>query len=571
MKKFYGFILVSVFTIILVACDGDNTVINDWINDSTEDTSETIEYEFDSVEYSESDYLVTYDEDGVVYIDLDSYDDEDIYIPSSGTYVFSGTLSNGQILIDSSDNFVVRIVLDNANITSLNSAAIYVLNAERTIITTTEASVNTISDTENHIVIFDNDEELSAAIYSNDPLVFNGEGSLTINGNYSNGIKGDDEVLFISGDITINSDNDGIKANNYVAFDGATIDIVAGGDGVVVSEGFIEMNDGDISISMNHDGFDAYTYIVINGGSLYIDSYKYYNTADSLKGLKSTDYILITNGDIIINTYDDAIHSNGDITITGGTLTLDSDDDGIHADLSLLIENAFITINSSYEGLESENITINSGTIALKASDDGINITSSSSTTTSDPFIRMPGGGDSVTDGALTINGGIVYVDSVGDGLDSNGSIYMYGGLVIVNGSETSMNGGLDYNGTCIIDGGTLVVTSVLGMVEAPSSSSDQLSIVIGFDRSISSGNLVNIQDSDGNSLLTFEAAKTFQALVFSSSDISLGETYKIYINGTASGDDLYGFYTNGTYSDGTSYLSFKQSSYVTYVGGIIR
>jgi hypothetical protein len=166
----------------------------------------------------------------------------------------------------------------------------------------------------------------------------------------------------------------------------------------------------------------------------------------------------------------------------------------------------------------------------------------------------------------LYINGGTIYVDADGDGLDSNGSIEMNAGLVIVNGPTESMNGALDYNGTFNLNGGTIVAAGSAGMAMAPSASSTQNSVLINFSGSIQAGQLVNIQNSAGESVLTFAPTKTIQSITFSSADLAQG-SYQISSGGSSSGSETNGLYTGGSYSGGDLVGEFEVSGTVTQVG----
>ena len=132
----------------------------------------------------------------------------------------------------------------------------------------------------------------------------------------------------------------------------------------------------------------------------------------------------------------------------------------------------------------------------------------------------------------IVISGGNVTVNAGGDGLDSNGSVTITGGTVTVNGPTNGGNGALDSNGAFIVNGGTLIAVGSAGMAESPSTSSAQ-----GWVQAAASGSAgatVTVSDSSGKVLATFTAAKTFQNVVFSSSDITQGQSYTVSVNGAS-------------------------------------
>ena len=167
----------------------------------------------------------------------------------------------------------------------------------------------------------------------------------------------------------------------------------------------------------------------------------------------------------------------------------------------------------------------------------------------------------------LTINGGTLVVNAYGDGLDSNGSIAMTGGTVLVSGPTEQMNGAIDYNGGFVISGGLLVAAGSSGMAEAPATDSTQSSVLIYFSATQPGGTTVNIQDSTGQNVLTFTPAKNFQSIVVSSSALTSGASYTVYTGGAATGTIVDGLVTDGSYSGGTQAATFSVSSSVTQVG----
>jgi trimeric autotransporter adhesin len=251
-----------------------------------------------------------------------------------------------------------------------------------------------------------------------------------------------------------------------------------------------------------------------------------------------------------------AMKGGRSITITSGNITVSSADDGIKADTSIVINGGTITISKSVEGIEAPKITINAGTIDITASDDGINTS-------------WGNGGESNDGSLMTIAGGTVYINTTGgDGLDSNGSIAITGGTIIVNGPPSSPEVGLDYNGTCDISGGLLLVAGPNSgnMIQATSTTSTQYAVKVTMSSTLSTSTIFNIQDASGTSLVTYKPLRSAYYIVFSSSSLKSGSTYNIYTGGTCTGTLTNGYYAGGTYSGGTLKKSFSVSSKVTAV-----
>lgn len=516
-----------------------------------------------------------------------------VTITSAGTYIISGTINDGRIIMDTKDDQPVRLVLNGADITSMESAPIYISSAEKAVLILPEGTNNNITDGKNYVVGNDESDEPNSAIFSKSDLTINGTGSLTINANYKNAITSKDELKIMSGNITLNSTGDGIKGRDFVAIRDGIVNINAKEDGIKsnndedAEKGFVLIEGGSVNIIALEDGIQAETDISIKTAAINITSGGGYtngeskadeqsgrggfgssnrtstqnsaseaSTADestSKKGLKAADSITIESGRLEIDSADDSIHSNNIIYLDGGTISVSSGDDGLHADNAIYINNGDISILKSYEGIESANITINNGNVLVSSSDDGINIS-----------------GETDSD-SLQINGGYVYVDAQGDGLDSNGSIYITNGTVVVNGPTENNNGALDYDGTFKMTGGFLIAAGSSGMAQAPDQSSTQNSAMISFSQVMPAGTPVRITSDDGKELLTFKPAKDYQTIVVNSPELKKGTTYNIYYGGSSSGSDKNGLSEGGSYSGGTKYESFTVTDLLTTVGTAVR
>ena len=322
----------------------------------------------------------------------------EITISSGGSYIINGTLDDGRIIVDA-DNAKVHLILNGVSIHSETNAAIYVKSADKTTITLADGTDNTLSDSSNYTYDDTDKEEPDAVLFSKDDLSINGNGSLNIEASFNNGITCKNDLKIISGTINVTAKNNAIKGKDSLSITGGTITASAEGKGL---------------LSNNNEEED--------------------------KG-----YIHITGGTITLTCTDDTIHSNNAIYIEGGDMTLSSSDDGIHADNTLVISDGTIDITKCYEGLEAAAISIDGGAISITASDDGINAADSSSSSEGGPGMR--GGPDmgenSGSNCSLTINGGTVYVNAGGDGIDSNSYIVMTGGALVVDGPTGNGNGGV--------------------------------------------------------------------------------------------------------------------------------
>jgi hypothetical protein len=497
-------------------------------------------------------------------------------ITAGGTYSISGTLDNGQILVDSADNAPVYLILSGATINNSTSAAIYVRQAEAAEIILAEGTTNSLTDGSTYLYASAEEDEPNATLFSDDALVISGSGTLTVQGNYNDGIASKDGLTITGGTLNVTATDDGIRGKDYLIVEDGIITVNAGGDGLKADNaddatlGYIALSGGRFTITAGGDGMQAETDLVVTAGDLTVvaggGSSATFNADLSLKGLKAGVNLMLEGGIYSINAADDALHSNSDITINGGTYVIASGDDGIHGETNLTVNGGEIQVIDSYEGIESANITLNAGNVSIVSSDDGVNAASNDGTTATagGPQGGRGGPGGNFT---LNINGGTLVVNSAGDGLDANGTITMTDGLVIVNGPTERMNGALDYDGGFTLSGGTMVAVGSSGMASAPDNSSSQNALLIFFNSAQPAGTLVHIEDSAGNPILTFTPTKSYQSLAFSSLALTAGETYQVYLGGSITGTATNGFVTDGSYTGGTLYTSVTVSGVVTQVG----
>jgi hypothetical protein len=519
-------------------------------------------------------------------------DGSSVNITSAGTYSISGTLNDGQIRVDTADEETVVLVLNGADIACSTSAPIYVSTAEKTVITLADGTENSVTDGDSY-VFEDGEDEPNAAVFSKDDLTINGNGSLAVNANYNHGIASKDDLRITGGSITVDAVNDGIKGRDSIGVKDGAIIIKAGGDGMQsnndedVEKGVISIDGGTFDITAGMDGIQAQTRLTVTAGDIVIvsgggssnsssgdnwgswgsqDNGADSGSGDSAKGLKAGVDVTITGGTISIDSSDDSIHSNDSLTISGGDILLASGDDGIHSDSALEISGGNLTITKSYEGIESAVLTFRDGTIHIAASDDGINAAGG---VDGSAMGGRPGQNafNASMDYHTTIDGGYIFIDANGDGIDSNGPIDMTGGTVLINGPTSNNNGALDYWGTFNLTGGFLVAVGSSGMAQAPSTSSTQYSVMQTFQAPQAAGTMIHIETEDGEGILTFVPTKAYQSVLLSSPELKSGSAYTVYSGGRSTGVANDGVYSGGTYTAGTEKASFTISSIVTGAG----
>lgn len=386
-----------------------------------------------------------------------------ISITEAGTYVLSGACADGSVTVKK-EVTGVTLVLDGLDLTSTTTSPITINKSAEATLLAAAGSENTVADSADA-----NDESAAIKVKTGGTLTLGGTGSLTVDGNYKNGIKGAAQSSITVDELvlTIDAVDDGLSCDDALTILGGTLEINAGGDAVkaspdvddetepdTVSKGDITISGGTLTLVSAADGVQADGDLNISGGTFDITANGGHETvlaedADSCKGIKSDGTLSVTGGTFTIDSADDALHA-ADVSVTGGSFTLSTSDDAVHADNALTIGAEgndaavpAIVITDSYEGLEGTTVTVYSGDLDITASDDGVNAANSDIGERSDLF-------------AIQISGGDLYICAGADGLDSNNDINMTGGTVEVYGADSGMDTAIDYDGTFTLDGGTL-------------------------------------------------------------------------------------------------------------------
>lgn len=549
---------------------GDNPLPAEAVN--RDDLSALSTVSADRLEFKAKDLYTGYD--GATVIDPakagNGYRVADgiVEIVDEGTYVLSGSF-DGQLLINAGDNDDVRIVLENATLSCDSTAPIYAKNADKVVISIPEGTESRVTDT---VTGTDKGETLSGAIYAECGISINGAGALVIEANANDGVNTKDDLRVVGTTLKITAADDGLVANDGILLRDAVLDISAAGDGVKASKaepdkGFIYIESGSYSISAENDGFQAETCLFVSGGEFQIttgggaanapaktgqdmfggwqSSQKSEDTA-SAKGLKAGAYLEITGGAFMLDTADDALHSNGSLLFQNSAVTASTGDDGMHADNRLEIAGGSVSVLSSYEGIEAGEIVISGGVIDVTATDDGLNAAGGRDASS---LGGRPGMNafDADASKTITITGGTVNVNAAGDGIDSNGSITMAGGEVYVSGPTDSANGILDFGTTFDISGGTLLGVGSAGMLQVPSG--EQGTVTIRTNGSAES--TVAVQNTAGETMVEYTAPRNYSIVIFSAPSLVDGETYTVLIDGKEAGSGVCGETGAGGFGSG--------------------
>lgn len=491
-------------------------------------------------------------------------------ITTAGSYILTGAYAG--ITVSVGNGETAHLFLNDATISGGAGIAISNTNKKSTLI------ITACENTENEVASKGDDAN---AIHVKGTLKINGTGTIKVSAK-KNGIKVSKGLSIADSTINLTAGNHALSAR-FIETENAKINILSAGKDALnvecddetqeftLDEGYVSLKNSKVFASVSGDGIQADTFVYITGGSVDIktaatfvsyseesmaaydlteDDFRYIKSGDtykkiddvaskgaryamiqSAKGIKcgeikyeidgteyavtknSNYFIVIDGARVKINSSDDAIHTNsGNVLIKGGALDLTTLDDGIHADELVKIDGGEITVNDSYEGIEGAYVEIGGGTIYITASDDGINAASDD---------------ESVSE-HIIISGGTITVDASGDGLDSNGTIYVTGGTLIVYGPTTGADTGLDADGGILIDGGNVFVASSKEMLEIPASNSKSNVLVYGVN-TVQAGSEIILTNADGGEMVRITLKKQAQAIILSTPKLATNGTYSLY------------------------------------------
>ncbi len=471
--------LLLAFMITMTSCGASGTTESGSSVVTTTSADQTLDNAVSKSEmFTDRDLADDYDESAAETITLSgtsaktsassgvTIDGSTVTITSEGVYVVSGTLSDGQIVVEADDAAKVQIVLKDAKITSETSAAIYVKSADKVFITTAEGTDNLLANGGSFTA--DGDTNIDGAVFAKDDVTFNGSGSLTIESPAGHGIVGKDDVKFGGGTVTITAAKHGIQANDSVRMAESDVTITSGDDkdGVhvsdddaEVSESFFYMADGSLTVASKDDGIHADAEVIIEGGEI--------NITESYEGIEGLS-----------------------IKISGGKTTLVATDDGLNAA--------------------------------------GGNNSTSDATFSDDDWMGGKGGGfsDGGTNGSIAISGGELNITAGGDGVDSNGTVEITGGKTIVQGPSSGDTSVLDYNSTATISAGTFIATGGAGMAENFSGAEQGLIAVSVGNQS--AGSSVTLKNSSGDVIAEVTPELDYAVVYVSTEDMAQGESYTL-------------------------------------------
>ncbi len=469
-----------------------------------------------------------------------SFSDQTLTITQAGTYVLTGSGKNIKLVVEAADTDQVHLVFQNLTL-EREGTLLQVNKAQEVVISLAEGSQNALTESQ-----ASDDEEVKATIHSQVPLTLNGTGNLTLTALTKNALEVEDDLKLLGGTYTVKAANHGFKAEGALAIEAATLTIEAGKDGLhaehdeMIERANISLNPTQLSIAATEDGVDAGNELTIKGGTITV--------SQSEEGLEARV-----------------------IRQLGGDVTIKSSDDGVNASAGSSNKTSDTSATSKTSETSTTSNTADTSSSASQATSDSATATTSASQATADSAAGskadqdnkdknatppsppagqappqgsqppqngqgpggMPPGGQEESDPSLQIilEGGTLTIDAEGDGIDSNGTVTISGGSLVVNGSVQGGNGPLDAAGDITITGGTVWALGTSDMLQGFAQGSTQASITANIAGT--AGQTLIILDANGKEVARQTASKDFQAVIMSSADLVDGQTYTIQVEGT--------------------------------------
>lgn len=432
-----------------------------------------------------------------------------VTITEESTYVITGTLNDGAIIVEADDTAKLQIVLNGVTINSETGAPLYVRSADKVFVTLSDGTENILSNGGTFEAIDENN--IDGVVYSREDLTFNGSGALTVTSPAGHGIVCKDDLVFIGGTYTVTAASHGLDANDSVRIANASITIDAGKDGIHAentddaSLGFVYISSGTMDIEAEGDGISAGAYVQMQDGTIELltgggyengttkSSASYGGFKGSGKQRRSSDRTIPDESQTGAMTLkasgsgtvprEETTDSEASKEKTTDSETSDEESTsmkGLKAVSGILISNGSITIDSADDSIHSDtSVTIDGGTFELASGDDAVH--AEDTLTITDCKMNISKSYEGLEAQKLYVKGGTIVLNATDDGLNASGGTDSSGTMggrdgMFGGGKQSSGNGvieitggdltiyasgdGLDSNGTLTISDGYIYVAN---------------------------------------------------------------------------------------------------------------
>lgn len=513
-----------------------------------------------------------------------------VTITQAGTYVVSGKLDDGQIIVDADKSSTVNLVLNGANINCSNNSAIYSKQAKETKITILNGSINKVTDGSEYNVDSNDTDAPTACIFSQDDLTIEGTGTLYVSGNYNDAITSKDILTVNEGVILISSVDEGMIGRDAVIIKNGDIKIICEGDGIKstndedTAKGYITIDNGIFNITSGTDGIQAETDLTINDGSFTIvtggGSENSSTKTDNMGGFNNwgawgkrpDNNMQMPSGDINNQTPpqmpsgdgsnqappqipsgdvnnqtppqmpsgNESLTPPGDLnqgnmqqpTESSSNTTTDSETasaKAIKCKNNMTINGGSFNIDSSDDSIHSNlNITINNGSINIASGDDGIH--ADSTVIINDGTIKITKSYEGIEGLVVDIAGGIIDIVASDDGIN------------IAGGNDgSSVNGRVGQNQFAVLDNAYLNIKGGNVTIDSSGDGLDSNGVINLIDGNVVVYGPVNGADSaidsngaikiSGGNIIAMGSAEMVQNPSTESTQCSISITLDSYID----------------------------------------
>lgn len=466
-----------------------------------------------------------------------------VTITKGGLYDFTGTCSDGAIIVDSEESETVRLIFNGLSLTNKKGSALYIKKSAKTILTASGKSSNVLTDGAEYT---DAEEGVNAVISSLGDLTFNGEGQFIINANYQDAISCGGNLKITSGTMNIQSPDDGVVAKTGLSIKNGSFNIQCQGNALKTTsveegQGYIGIESGNYVLTTGIDALNATDSIYILNGSFTAttaNGSSVESTADgwgkfgdgeqTAKGLKAGGSVEIYGGLLNFDTADDAVYANENVHINTGCLNISSGDDGIVAAENITVNGGSITVAKAYVGLEGNVVALNSGYVDVNSAGTGVNVAggvagSASVDRAGKNELERSGNGE------FTIKETCINVKADREAVDVAGNICIESGSVNVRSADTTGLKSIACTGEYTIHGGVVLIAGNESEMTLPSDASQQNAVCLEYPEQQAENTIICIMDKDNNVVTSFAPAAAYQKVLISKTAFEKGKKYTWY------------------------------------------
>lgn len=419
--------------------------------------------------------------------------DSVVTVSAGGEYRVSGTLTEGQLVVDTGEEpMEVILHLDGVSIHNSADAAIYIRQAKNVTLYLEKGSENVLSSGSEETKSAFNGTQSGAVIYAEDDLKLRGDGSLTVEGMINNGIGCKDDFSLKDASVSITAVNNGLRVSENLHIGGGSLTVSAGKDGIKTTsavkdgKGNVTVDAGSVAVSSGGDGISAEAALLISGGTVTVECEGKPELV-SAKALKAKTELSITSGEVTLNSLDHCVHSTGSVSILGGSVTaVSAQGKSIAAHGDITVADGVLQLSSAKEGIETPTaFTLAGGELTILAGGDGIRV-------------GEKGIGIGSGTGSLVLSGGTLHVGAAGKPVNSRGTLQLGGTQIEAAGSAKTL--------PMPVEGGSPAIICSMR---------------------VSAGETLRVSDKNGE-LLSFEVLGTGDCVVIASEALTAGSSYTL-------------------------------------------